>query len=175
MHRDLIEQARLLAIHDIKGKPKQANLRRAVSAAYYALFHFFVDEACRAIVGTQHSQQGYRNSLARAFVHTTMKGACSSFAGSQLPTPVLKALPRNSDGTYEVPKPIQSIAATFRELQQKRYLADYDLSERFKRSEVLTLIQQVEEDIEDFTRLPSSNDRQFFLVGLLAWKELCNR
>ena len=34
MHKDLLEQAQRLATLDLK-KPKQANLRRAISAAYY--------------------------------------------------------------------------------------------------------------------------------------------
>ena len=39
MHEDLFQQAAELATIDAK-KPKQANLRRAVSAAYYAVFHY---------------------------------------------------------------------------------------------------------------------------------------
>ena len=154
MHKDLLEQAQTLARIDIKGKPKQANLRRAVSAAYYSLFHFLVDEACRGILGRQHTQQGFRRSLARAFVHTTMKNACGSFAKGQLPASVIKALPKNQTGIYAVSKAIMSIADTFGELQKKRHLADYDLSERFKRSEVLTLIEQVEAHLADFEKRP---------------------
>lgn len=35
VYQDLIDQARVLATLDV-GKPKQANLRRAISSAYYA-------------------------------------------------------------------------------------------------------------------------------------------
>jgi len=175
VHRDLLDQAVALAKLDAKGKPRQANLRRAVSSAYYALFHFLVDEACRAIIGRQHTQQGYRHSLGRAFVHTEMKRACTSYRASQLPASIIKPLPRDSQGNYVIASPIRRIAAMFVELQQKRYQADYDLSERFKRSEVLTLIEQVEDHIADFSQLPASDDRRFFLVCLLAWKDLSNR
>ena len=44
---DLLLQAKHLQQLD-KLKPKQANLRRAVSSAYYSLFHLLIDEA------TQH-------------------------------------------------------------------------------------------------------------------------
>ncbi len=175
MYRDLIEQADTLARLGGQGAPRQANLRRAVSSAYYAVFHYLVDAACRAILGTQHAQQAYRYALSRAFVHATMKAACSSFAGTQLPEAVAKPLPKDATGRYSIAPEIQQIAALFKELQQKRYLADYDLSERFKRSEVLTLIEQVAQQIENFGGLPASNDRQFFLVSLLVWKELSNR
>ncbi len=175
MYKDLLKQARTLAIIDTRGKPKQANLRRAVSALYYALFHFLVDGACRGILGTQHTQQGFRYSLARAFVHATMKDACRSFLGGTLPESVKKPLPKNASGVYVVDKPIRNIATTFVELQRRRHLADYDLSESFKRTEVLTLIEQVEAHLADFEKLPASDDRQFFLVCLLSWKELTNR
>lgn len=52
-HDDLLRQAERLAKLDPK-RPRQANLRRAVSSAYYALFHFLVDQSCRAAIGTQH-------------------------------------------------------------------------------------------------------------------------
>ena len=54
MHDELLEQARRLALLD-RRRPKQANLRRAVSAAYYSLFHFLVDESCRGILGRSMS------------------------------------------------------------------------------------------------------------------------
>jgi len=41
---DLLEQSYDLA-HKEPANPKQASLRRAVSTAYYALFHLLIDEA----------------------------------------------------------------------------------------------------------------------------------
>ena len=157
------------------GKPKQANLRRAVSTAYYAVFHYLVHEACCALIGTQNAQRPYRHVLSRGFVHTTMKQACSSFGGGTLKNTVTKGLPTDQHGNYAIPKAIQNIAATFAELQEKRHLADYDLSERFKRSEVLTLIDQAKSHVLKFQELPITDDRKFFLACLWAWKELTNR
>ena len=175
MYQDLLDQAETLAKLDLRGKPKQANLRRAVSAAYYSLFHFLVDEVCCGVIGTQHPERGYRQSLARAFAHTTMKDACGSFAACQLPKSVVRPLPKSAAGNYVVLKPIQNIAATFVDLQEERQLADYDLSKQFRRSDVLALIEQTAAHISEFSSLPASHDRQFFLVCLLTWKELRNR
>jgi len=174
VYSDLIEQAEHLAKIDV-AKPKQASLRRAVSAAYYAVFHFLVDEACCVLIGTKNSQKGYRHALGRAFTHSIMKQACSSFAGGTLKDSVIKGLPRDAAGNYPIPKAIQKMALTFAELQEKRHLADYDRSEVFKRSEVLTLIDQTKNDVENFAQLPVSDDRKFFLACLWAWKELTNR
>lgn len=174
VYEDLIALAEQIATLDV-GKPKQANLRRAVSTAYYAVFHFLVDEVCRAQIGSQHSQKAYRHALGRAFVHSVMKEACRRFGAGALKDSVVKGLPRDASGSYSVPKEIQNIAAVFTELQEKRHLADYDLSERFRRSEVLKLIDEARTQVEKFRGMPVSDNRKFFLACLWAWKELTNR
>lgn len=60
-------------------KPKQANLRRAVSSAYYGLFHYLVAKATQAAIGTAPDLLPFRQATARAFVHGTMKEACRAF------------------------------------------------------------------------------------------------
>ncbi len=174
MYEDLLSQAEALAQIDAK-KPKQANLRRAVSSAYYAVFHYLVYEACAVQIGTQHGQASYRHVLGRAFAHTVMKQACTSFGGGTLKDAVAKGLPRNAAGNYVIPTAIQDIAKTFVELQEKRHLADYDRTERFRRSDVLALIEQARNDVQNFAALPQSDDKKFFLACLWAWKELANR
>jgi hypothetical protein len=170
VHEDLVEQAVRLATLDPK-KPKQVNLRRAVSSAYYAVFHLLVDEACRVLIGAQHNQAPFRQVLGRAFAQGIMKEACKSFGGGTLRKGVAKGLP----ASFAIPGEIRDLALAFVELQEWRHLADYDLTERFKRSVVLTLFSQVKNRIEGFTKLPSSNEKRFFLACLWAWKELANR
>jgi hypothetical protein len=174
MHEDLLSQAITLAEIDRK-KPKQANLRRAVSAAYYAIFHYLVREATCLQIGAQHAQAPFRHVLGRAYAHNVMKLACTGFGGGTLKDAIKKGLPVNALGSYVIPQPIQDLAATFAELQEKRHIANYDLSERFNRSEVLALIEQGKQHIKDFAALPASNDKSFFLACLWAWKELSNR
>lgn len=81
MHSDLFNLARSLAESDNR-RARQASLRRAVATDYYAMFHFLVDEVCCTQIGTQISQKKYRCLLARAFVRTSVKEACMSFASS---------------------------------------------------------------------------------------------
>jgi hypothetical protein len=170
LHQDLLEQAKRLATLDIK-RPKQANLRRGISAAYYALFHFLVGEACRVQIGRQHNQAPFRHVLGRAFAHGVMKESCKSFRGGTLKKGVAKGLPVG----FTIPREIQELADAFVDLQDMRHLADYDLTERFKRSDVLMLIVLANNRIDDFTKLPSSNEKRFFLACLWAWKDLANR
>jgi len=156
-------------------KPMQVNLRRAVSSAYYAVFHYLVHESCCLVYGTQHAQTPYRNALGRAFVHGAMKQACASFGGGALKAAAIKGLPRDPRGEYAIATPIRDIARTFTDLQEKRHLADYDRSERFKRSDVRILIERAEAVVDDFGQLAMSDDKRFFLACLWAWKELTNR
>lgn len=127
------------------------------------------------IMGAQHFQRGYRFTLGRAFTHSAMNQACTSFAGGTLKKSVIKGLPLDQNGNYAVNPVIQQIAALFVELQEKRHLADYDRSEQFKRSDVLTLIDDTRTLIAEFLRQPVTDDRRFFLACLLVWKELANR
>ena len=60
-HQDLLKQAIQLARNESR-KPKQASLRRAVSTAYYALFHFLIYETCK-LWKDQHAPSTPRKSL----------------------------------------------------------------------------------------------------------------
>jgi uncharacterized protein (UPF0332 family) len=170
MHDHLIAQARRLARLD-PSRPKQANLRRAVSSAYYAVFHFLTDQACRIAIGGQHDQAPYRHVLGRAFAHNVMKAACVSFAGGTLKASVSKGLPPG----FAFPAEIRDIATIFLNLQEQRHLADYDLTERFRRSDVLILVDRAEVTIQQFKNVPASNEKKFFLACLWAWGNLANR
>ena len=62
--RPYLAQARLLALQD-PTRPQQANLRAAVSRAYYAIFHFLIEEANRFYLGTTPENEGFRDLLGR--------------------------------------------------------------------------------------------------------------
>lgn len=69
---DLLDQASTLAGLD-RMKPKQASLRRAISAAYYSVFHLLIDDGARRIT-TNATLQPY---VARSFQHTSVKDAAN--------------------------------------------------------------------------------------------------
>ena len=109
-HHELLQQANELA-H--KSDPNQADLRRAVSSAYYALFHLLVSETIR-----HWSLDSSRNALSRMFDHALMKRASNRLSD-----------PRLFPFTGENPAVVgdaKTVASTFVELQNKRHIADYD-------------------------------------------------
>lgn len=163
-HQDLLDQAEHLALLD-SAKPKQASLRRAVSAAYYGIFHYMVEEACKAQLGTQHSSKPHRRILARAFKHGDMMKACVQFRRGTLQPKLCQGL-SSSGVSYDE---IGHLASTFVQLQKERHRADYDFARSFHRDGVLGLIRQAEEAIKDFDGLPTTSvERAFFLACLWA-------
>ncbi len=70
---DLLGQSAHLLKLDSK-RPKQANLRRAVSASYYALFHLLTSESARRLSPT--SPPVLVPLLQRAYDHSVMRQAC---------------------------------------------------------------------------------------------------
>jgi uncharacterized protein (UPF0332 family) len=117
---DLLEQAYDLA-HKEAGTPKQASLRRAVSTAYYALFHLLIDEA----VG-KWAIERQRSILARTIEHGKMKGICDD---------VLKSI--KSGGS--LPPELNTVAHNFIQLQQHRHTADYYNSKSWSRTDVVNV------------------------------------
>jgi len=170
LHEDLLKQAEVLAGLD-KGKPKQANLRRAVSAAYYAVFHFLIDQACRQVLGSRPITLAYRRIIARAFDDGGMRAACDAFYKSQFPKGVARSLPTN----FAVPVDLADVAQSFVELQEQRHFGDYDLTTSFSRPEVAALIELAQLSIEQFDRIPDETIRSFFLCCLISWKGLGGR
>lgn len=163
-HSDLLEQARHLLELDTT-RPRQANLRRAVSTAYYALFHLLINEAARGLA----SDDLLRARISRAFTHTEMKDACKSFKGTKLPEHVLEACPQGV--ATIVPDPLKSIAETFIDLQAEREEADYGINYRLTRSEARQLIERVGQAFSLWESVRSQPISKVFLASLLLWKK----
>jgi uncharacterized protein (UPF0332 family) len=131
---DLLKQARDLAFHE-RRRPKDASVRRSISTAYYALFHFLLDEASRIVIGRTQKDKPLRDLLCRCFQHRSMKDACkriyelsanSVVASKSVYAPFAKPLATHS-------KDLQTIAKTFQDLQEHRHRADYDLRKPYTR------------------------------------------
>jgi len=148
---DLLEQAYDLANKE-PTNPKQASLRRAVSTAYYALFHLLIDEA----VG-KWSVQRQRSILARTFEHGKMKGICDD---------VLKIV--KSGGT--IPPELNTVASNFIQLQQHRYTADYDNSKQWSRTDVLNVLSLAKDAFTAWRAISSEDVAQDYLLQLFLPK-----
>lgn len=153
-HDDLLEQAQHLANRDA-GQPRQASLRRAISSAYYALFHLLVSETVsRWTISTQRPQ------LARIFDHSRMNAASERVLN-------VKALPSTGNDPVAAGH-LRKVATAFSELYEKRQTADYDLAIEWSRTEVLELIRATGEafgSVEAIRNQPIMND---YLLSLFV-------
>lgn len=164
---DLLAQAEKLLRADPR-RPKQANLRRAVSSAYYALFHFLIEESTVLVVGAVHKNKPLRQLVGRGFTHTAMRDA-SAEVGKRTPRDLLKpfwALYFISSNTT-----LERLAAAFVDLQQERHRADYDLSQPLTLDEADALVQQARRAMSDWKSLKKNDPEiaQFYALSLFCW------
>ncbi len=160
LHHDLLAQARLLATHEPR-KPKQASLRRAISTAYYALFHLLTSEAAGSWL-TGAGRDALRASLRRAFDHSTMRRACQ-----EIVKPNEGKLHSALCGVPCPPR-LKDVAAAFVELQQARHEADYDVTHRYTRREALEMVMLAEGAFDDWRAARNSIPAEAFLAALIA-------
>ena len=147
---DLLDQAQTLAVID-KTRPRQASLRRAISTAYYALFHLLTIAAAG-----EWRRPRQRAALTRAFEHRRMKSACGRTNKQEFPnfSPASGAHLRN-------------VAGTFVELQDLRHEADYDNSIVWARTEVLESVKLVRMAFESWRAIENETITEDFLLQLL--------
>jgi hypothetical protein len=144
-----------------RGQPRNADLRRSVSSAYYALFHGVTLAASRHLLpgGTVDERQ----RLARSFTHKNVRTACEYVLGrASAPMearPIAKAAGSN---------PLLSdVADAILTLQQARHLADYDHRAAFDKIGVLGLVDNARDALSKLSALSGSADLDRFL-SLLA-------
>lgn len=159
---DLLEQAQHLANRERKA-PKQASLRRAVSTAYYALFHLLIAEAA-----LNWKRIEFRDALARVFEHGKMKAACRKKMGEL--TAYYKTNPRAS-AELTVAQHLHTVSQTFVEAQQNRHAADYDNSRVWARTAVLAEIESVVNAFQSWHAIRNESVAQAFLVSLFGGKD----
>ncbi len=104
-----------------KGRPRPVWLRRAVSSAYYALFHDLTRQA--AVHLLPHDSPQHQLGVARTFRHQNMKEVCEQVAGRHgKPNRYVQPLVQSLAST-----PTARVADCFCDLQEvARHRADYD-------------------------------------------------
>lgn len=165
---DLLHQARALAAIDPR-RPKQANLRRAISAAYYALFHELVDRAVGAVLSGSDAAGPVGNRLRRVADHRAALRAARWFAGPPASMPqAIRAVRAASGAAAPTVEPaLMLVCEALVSLQEKRHEADYDLSTAFTRDEAQRLISDAEAAVAALRGLAPKGDTLIFLLGCL--------
>jgi hypothetical protein len=169
---DLLKQADHLANKDQK-KPQQANLRRAVSSAYYAVFHELIAFAAAEVVGAAEEKQPLGGRLRRICAHANIKLAAGWFTG-QLPQVLVSVRQAASiNGPFD--PDLVSVCRMVIDLQEQRHVADYDLDQIISRRQVLnSCLPDAKQAITLLRQLAQqrAHDTRVFLLGCVLGKDL---
>jgi uncharacterized protein (UPF0332 family) len=135
--------------------PQRASLRRSVSTAYYALFHFLVQEAVQGWNGAE----GVRNGLERKFEHSRMRLVSQSVA-------------QDKWSGWSVPKltpplELRSVAQAFVFLQEARHLADYDNTIVWTPMEARDTVAEAENAFGNWAKIRTHPAANEYLLSLL--------
>jgi hypothetical protein len=172
LHHDLLEQAAHLATRETK-KPKQASLRRAVSAGYYALFHLLVADGARRISPTIPS--GLRPLIQRTFNHGDMRTVCKGFAEGHKAA-IKHSLPGNPPPATRnlISLPLDprlfAVVQAFVELQEARHDADYNIDKQWNLLDVLNRVQTARQAFADWAAIRNTPNATVFIVALVLQK-----
>ena len=131
-------------------RPRRADLCRAVSTAYYALFHCLARTCADSLAGstgTVGNRPMWRR-VYRALEHRQAKTRCEN-----VPT--------------GFPEEMREFGQTSADLQSKRHLADYDPDHPVRKSQVIADIDDVRMVIDRILETPASVRRDFAIHVLM--------
>ena len=117
-----------------QGKPRSTNLRRAVSTAYYAMFHCLAGSCADTLIGGLHAGRGSGAWILtyRALNHRSTKARC-----------------QDEQSLEQFPVSIRGFAKTFARMQEHRHRADYAPDAGFRKSEAIQRINEAENAIRN--------------------------
>ncbi len=149
---NLIQAAKDLVERADADDPHNSHYRRAVSTAYYALFHCLAESSANLLAGedpANRSRRAWRQAY-RALNHGAVKNRGS-----------------RREFKTEFPQETQDFAEVFVEIRDRRNRADYDPTEPFSKLDAQHSIDEAEEAINDFMNIESGERRNFALYLLL--------
>ena len=126
----------------------EANFRRALSTAYYAMFHCLANDAANLFIGKKRSPAWHR--VQRAPEHGKIRAACEK---------------KKSMAGFGFPPEIHYFAKKFVKLQEMRQRADYALDDNpedpYYETRVLALITTADIAIKKFEQANVQHRRDF--------------
>ena len=157
LSKGLIASAKTLCPSNGVRKPRQADLRRAVSAAYYAVFHELARTCADALVGKTKAKRPNKAwvEVYRGLDHGTAKNAC------------------NAAANVAFPQGIKDFSDAFKQLQAARHAADYDPMIRLSKIEALSFITLAEDSISALAGA-GRNDKIAFATWVLITSKGAN-
>gem|GEM_PF-51590 len=161
---DLLEHAsRLLGIEeDVVSNSRNVDVRRAVSAGYYALFHRLSEAAVEQIASLAPRKTA--NRIHRWLNHSDLKKVDVEFAA----LPLTQSLRGLLDG--KVSEEMKAIAINLIRLQEPRLYADYDLDFSPTWYGARSIVESPVEAIDAWEEIRQTAEANLFALSLFFWK-----
>jgi hypothetical protein len=159
----LFEQADRLIAPPPAGPPRQVDLRRAISSAYYGVFHAALTAAADEFVGKTKRTTKQYSLVYRSIDHKNLRDLCTELKKQNLPAKYARYQPANGFG-----RNIPEFAAAVLELQEKRHAADYDPAIRIKSSDAVLAVETARTALRRFGQASATRRKAF--LGLLLFQ-----
>jgi hypothetical protein len=117
----LLDQADRLIAAPGAGARRQVDLKRAISSAYYALFHAIATAAADDLTGKGERDSGRYALAYRSIEHRSLRAICEDLQKQTLPRKYLKYQPSGGFGPD-----LKILSTAVEDLQERRNAADYD-------------------------------------------------
>lgn len=159
----LLEQADRLIAPIGGGAPRQADLRRAISTAYYGIFHAVVTSAADDLVGRTHRETPRYALVYRSVAHRGLRGLCEDIIKPTLPAKYRKHEPRGGFGSE-----ITALATAVVDLHEKRHSADYDPLFRARMSDAVFALATARTALARLRSATASRRKAFLALVLFS-------
>ena len=153
----LFQQALKLTESDA-GRPRQADLRRAVSSAYYGLFHAVATAASDRFIGASNRSMARYELVYRSIDHNRLRALCDEVAKQTVDS---RFVPPGGFSAN-----LKAFATAIVDLYQMRHDAVYIPSFDVTRSEVRLLVATAQDAFDGFLSA-ATEEREAFLTLLL--------
>lgn len=138
-----------------------APLRRAVSTAYYAVFHLLTEAASDLYVA---AGSPFAGAIRRCHDHEPMKVVSGMFSMGKLPKLFF------GSGGSPISEELKTVAKAFVELQIERHTADYDQPNPIPLAKAEMLVAQAERAFEAWEKVKNTDEARLFLASFLLHK-----
>lgn len=155
----LLDQADHLRSTPVNGAPRQVDLKRAMSATYYALFHAIVADVAHQIAGAAQFGSAQHSLVYRSVKHRELKTLCENITKPNIP-PKYKAFEPQAGFGPDLIKVGEAVL----ELQEKRHKADYDPLFRVSASAASLNVQTGRAALQHWRNVPKTQRRLFILM-----------
>ena len=147
---EFLEDARDLETRGIAEK-RPSYMRRAISTAYYAVFHLFVEDF------VEHWEyEDQRARLGRMFNHGPMRNASYTPKDKRNPTPLEREL--------------VDVITAFDQLQKERHRADYDSGWKLVETDVRNSITLAEDLFTKWRKIRGEDIARHHLLSMFGAK-----